>query len=135
MTLKFTPPKKSARYALFVENGNDPERGSFKTFNDLGAAKASYHFAHYGYPNAKILENVEGEWYVLHDIKDVHSYKELPWVKEVQGDWSYRTASYGANDHRAKPMTREEYAEWRLAVEREKNASNIRVSSNLRSTV
>jgi len=134
MTLKFTPPKKSARYALFVENSNDPERGKFNTFDSLGAAKASYHFANYGFPNAKILENVDGEWYVLHDIQGVSSYKELPWVKAVEGHWSYHSNSYGAPDHRAKPMNREEYAEWRLAVEREKVARN-RVTSNLRTSL
>jgi hypothetical protein len=111
MTLKFNPPKESGRYGLYVEGGR-----TMKLFDALSSAKLSYHFNNYGFPNAKILENVDGQWYVLHDIKDVHSYGDLPWVKEVQRGYYSSYAKY----KKAVPMTREEYAEWRVAVERER---------------
>jgi hypothetical protein len=113
MTLKFNPPKHLGRYALFVEYGDD--RGKLYQHDDLGSAKNSYH-AHGHHNNAKILENVGGQWYVLFDIPKGTDYKDLPWVKEVTiGGWySNRTG------HRARPMTRDEYAEWRIQVERER---------------
>ena len=116
-TLKFNPPKTVARYALFVDHGNG--QGFFKTYNDLGIAKVAHSHRNYGGRYAaKILENVEGQWYVLHDIKAGTTYENLPWVKETQG--GYWT---GYNKRKkAIPMTRDEYAEWRVAVERERIA-------------
>ena len=113
MSLKFTPPKQVAKYALFVDKGDG--RGHFKVYNDLGYAKSSYH--HWGKRAAKILENVDGEWYVLFDIPKGTEYKNLPWVKETESRYYY---SRGQKTPRAVPMTREEYAEWRIKVEYEK---------------
>lgn len=125
MTLKFTPPKTVAKYALFTET---PVSGktTFKSYDDLGSAKNAYH-AKYGV-NAKILESVDGEWYVLHNIPTGTRYENLPWVKEVESGWrtDYRKTK------RAKPMSREEYAEWRLSVERERVAKQNIVVSNMR---
>lgn len=118
MTLKFTPPKATGRYALFVDYGND--RGLFKTFDELGSAKLSWRH-HASYDAAKILELVEGEWFTLFDIPAKTEYANLPWVKDVNQSWRahYRTTK------RAVPMTRDEYAEWRLAVERERVQSKL----------
>lgn len=115
MTLKFNPPKQVARYALWLSNAS--AKYTFRTYNTLGDAKNAYHFRGYR-QDAKILENVDGQWYVLHDIPAGTPRNELPWYKEVQGGYysNYRTSK------KAVPMTREEYAEWRLAVERERIA-------------
>jgi hypothetical protein len=119
MTLKFVPPKLVARYALFVDHGN--ESGSFKVYHDLGHAKNAWH--HNGrYYNAKILEYVDGEWYVLFDVPK--GVENPPWYKEVTRGWRYDWSTYKT----ARPMTREEYAEWRLAVERERMSKELGVS-------
>jgi hypothetical protein len=115
MALKFVPPKEVNRYALFVDYGNG--RGSLKAYNNLGSAKGAWQSAqrhtHY---DSKILENVEGTWYVLYDIpKDVN---RAPWYKEVErGGWR---SSY--KQWVPKPMTRDEYADWRVKVEHERIA-------------
>lgn len=125
MSLKFVPPKESARYALFVENKNG--RGYFKVYNDLGSAKNAHRHRNWGTrDNAKILENVNGEWYVLHDIKAGTEYNDLPWVKEMDRYPWY--SSRNEKIHRAKPMTREEYADWRIAVERERIEKTFDIS-------
>lgn len=113
MSLKFNPPKQVARYALFVDHGEG--RGFFKTYDELGYAKIAV--GHHRSHDAKILENVEGDWYVLFDIPKGTDRNNLPWKKK-------RTSWYYRNEERkvAKPMTRDEYAEWRLAVERERIA-------------
>lgn len=113
MPLKFNPPKQAGRYALYVNYGN--ERAFFKTYDELGHAKLGLRH-HYNNRNAaKILENIEGEWYTLFDIPAGTTTQELPWMKK-------RTSWYWRNEERkvAKPMTRDEYAEWRLQVERER---------------
>lgn len=113
MTLKFVPPKATGRYALFADWGN--ERGFFKTFDLLSSAKLSYY--HNGRRSAsKILELVDGEWYVLYDIPANAQYNDLPWVKEITRGWQH---SWGTVK-KSVPMTRDEYAEWRVAVERER---------------
>jgi hypothetical protein len=116
MTLKFAPPKTVAKYALFTEQ-KDSGRTSFKSYDNLGSAKNAYH-AKYNV-DAKILESVDGEWFVLYDIPAKTDYNDLPWVREVPRSWRYKYSTV----KRAVPMTREEYAEWRLKVERENVAS------------
>lgn len=117
MSLRFVPPKQVARYALFIDHGNG--NGFFKTYNDVGHAKSAYRFRNWSGRNAaKILEMVDGEWYTLFDIPAGTDRSNLPWVKEVtRHDW------YTNRDQtrkKAVPMTREEYAEWRVKVERER---------------
>lgn len=116
MTLRFEPPKQVARYALFVDYDGSG-RGYFKTYNDLRHAKIAYRYHNYsGRYNAKILEMVAGEWYVLYDIKAGTELRDLPWYKEVNEGWrtGYRKTK------KAVPMTRDEYADWRVAVEHER---------------
>ena len=115
MSLKFNPPKQVARYALWLSKAS--AKYAFRTYTTLGDAKNAYHFRGHR-QDAKILENVDGQWYVLHDIPAGTEYKELPWVKKVQHGWR---SNYDIN-RKAVPMTRDEYAEWRLAVERERIA-------------
>lgn len=115
MTLKFNPPKHVAKYALFVDYGN--ERGKFFTYDQLGSAKnASYHKGYNS--DMKILENVDGDWYVLFEFNAGDTHR--PWEKEVTPSYysSYRNTRWTA-----VPMTRDEYAEWRIQVERERVAS------------
>jgi len=113
MSLRFVPPKQVARYALFVDHGNG--KGFFKPYNELGHAKLGYyhHGRHY---DSKILETVAGEWYTLFEIPAGTERSQLPWVGDVQQGWRNNWGRI----RRAVPMTREEYAEWRIRVERER---------------
>jgi len=119
MTLRFDPPRQVAKYALFVDHGNG--RGFFKPYDDLGSAKNAHRWHNYNNRNnAKILENVDGNWYTLHEVKAGTSQNDLPWYKEVDRYPWYSSRS--EKIRKAVPMTREEYAEWRVAVERERIA-------------
>jgi hypothetical protein len=116
MGLKFSPPKNVARYAYAVEY--ERSQTKFATFNDIGSAKLGLQANMNRYASdfkaAYLLENVEGQWYVLHTVNKDDEH--MPWQKEVEvGGWrsSYKT-------WRAVPMTREQYAEWRVQVERER---------------
>lgn len=118
MSLRFIPPRAVGRYAVFVDWGN--ENGFFKVYNNLGAAKgAARHHTRYNWDNvvknaAKILEMVDGEWYVLYDIpKDT---KDLPWYKEV---YNYHYLRGETRTMKAQPLTADEYAEFRVTVTRE----------------
>lgn len=122
MSLKFNPPKTAGRYALFVDYGN--ERGFFKTYDKVGHAKSAHTHHNYGVQNdAKILENVQGEWFTLYDIPKGTNRNDLPWKKK-RDSWYHRNSEYKV----AKSMTRDEYAEWRLAVERERIESKFDIS-------
>lgn len=112
MSLKFVPPKAATRYAIFV-NRNKPV---FKAYNNLGHAKLSWRHGARGRFDAKLLENIDGEWYVLFDIPKGTS--TAPWTKKTKRRWT----SYEFNV--AVPMSRDEYAEWRLKVERERVAES-----------
>lgn len=115
MALKFDPPKHLARYALFVDRGESygGSRYTFKPYDNLGHAKLGWHSrgTHF---DSKILENINGEWYTLFDIsKDAN---RAPWQKQVEaGGWRHPYKTW-----KAKPMTRDEYANWRIKVEHEK---------------
>jgi len=122
MPLKFNPPKQVARYAVYIEDAAPKKR--FRVYSNLGSAKNAYHHS-YTRKDAMILENVNGEWYVLYTIPAGTMYKDLPWVKEVATRWY----SYGPGTAvRAVPMTREEYAEWRIKVERERIENKFDIS-------
>jgi hypothetical protein len=111
MTLKVIPPKAAGRYALLVQY-KDNRAAFFKTYDDLGSAKNVFHHKTWGFEKAHILENVEGDWYALHTMLPTDEHK--PWESE-SSSWSYSYMRW-----RAKPMTRDEYAKWRVAVERER---------------
>lgn len=117
MSLRFVPPSMYARYAVFIDHGNG--RGFFRTYDHLGSAKAAYRIhSGFGYRRrvtspAKLLEMVEGSWYVLYDIPEGSTM--LPW-QEDKGDRGY----YYRGGIQTVQMTREQYAEWRLTVERER---------------
>lgn len=112
MTLKVVPPKAVGRYALLIEK---PNSTFFKTYDELGHAKNAFHHKRYGFTKAFILENVEGDWYALHTM--LPNQEHLPWEKETQSRGYYRS---GYTIWRGVPMTRDEYAKWRVAVERER---------------
>ena len=116
MTLKFTPPKLANRYALFVEHDND--RGTFKVYKDLGSVKNAWYHSAGRYNASKILELVDGDWYVLYDIPKGTERRDTPWYQETTRYDYYGRGNTTAK--RAKSMTRDEYADWRVKVEREK---------------
>jgi len=119
MTLKFTPPKDlTRRYAIYI-----PRRNRFIQYLTLGNAKTGFYAHGWGsgsdactYGPGKILELVDGEWYTLFDIPTSVVRDKLPWRKDVK-TYSWHKSS----TNRAVQMTREEYADWRLAVFREQN--------------
>ncbi len=131
MTLKFTPPQSQRYlYATFVDTQYGP---SFRVHSNLGAAKQSLYYQtglNWAYGSAKetkwdgkVLRNIEGEWYVLHDVPAGTKRDELPWIKEVT------RYSYGGEPRKTKkavPLDREEYADWRIAVDRERRAEELR---------
>lgn len=108
--LKFTPPPTVSRYALYHD-------GELKTYNHLGSAKNAYRHL-YNPQNVKILERVGDQWFILYDVPDGRLHTdEVPWVKKVD---IYRYGRYESDFPRAIPMTRDEYADWRVKVELER---------------
>lgn len=93
---------------------------------------------------AFILENVKGNWYVLYDIPAGLTKNELPWVKEFITDNRWNTTQLVSDFNKSEyykdirdkeperfrtffknvPMSRDEYIEWRLAVELESRGIN-----------
>jgi hypothetical protein len=109
MTLRFDPPPNQAmRYALWVDQTDQYFNGPvFRTYRRLGDAKNGYHSV-WGDKAAKILENVNGAWYVLFDIPKGTKPADVPWRRMVH--------TYYGERNKAVPMTRDEYAAFRLAV-------------------
>lgn len=138
MTLHFVPPKdKTLRFALSTAQVYTSEslsevlnsRPTFRQYVTLGAAKLAYHHRYGGSrgginAEARILELIDGEWYTLFVIRPHTPYEKLPWVTKVHDYYSSRTYP------RAKGMSREAYAEFRLAVERESIARRSPVAVN-----
>lgn len=141
MTLKFVPPKeqKLPRYASYGG-------GVMKTHTEVGHAKQSLgHRSTYrgdGEPGQHyysrpvlwhegfILELVDGEWFTLYHVEEGTNDEDLPWKKESWVDhrygWSrqFVKPTYRPEDYSRQvvsvPMSRDEYAAWRVAVELEK---------------
>lgn len=140
MALRFTPPKNEnlPRYASYGA-------GQMKTHREIGPAKQSLlhrtsyidnsdetvpyyrrpRLSHEGF----ILENVDGEWYTLYHVEEGTSLEDLPWKRERWVHRSYgwtrfEEPTYKPEDYRYEKasysMSRDQYAEWRLAVELEK---------------
>jgi len=141
LTLKFIPPKEEAQsFPRYASYGS----GQLKTHGTLSGARNSLHnrTAPYGWSwkdDAKwkqgfILENVEGEWYVLYHVEEGATRDSLPWMKKVwkhkQYGWKYdHDPSSNSSFHKAEnyeveyvatAMSKDEYAAWRVAVERER---------------
>lgn len=125
---------------MFVDHDNG--RGFFKTYDNVGSAKVAFrHQNHMSWRQkpqyaGKILEMIDGEWFVLYDIPK--NSDRLPWEKEVES-YSY-DRGYGRTEKnwRSVPMTRDEYGEFRARVERERlnlfiadEASAVRKESTL----
>jgi len=125
MSLKFTPPKEqSFKYGVWVEG-----RG-FAVKSNLGNAKLSayaktgvrsYSESQLSTRRIIITEQIHGDWFVLFDVPAGTAYKDLPWIK-------MKRKLYW-NSHGEQPvavsMTREEYAEWRVAVELERRGIEV----------
>jgi hypothetical protein len=147
MSLKFVvPPEEKTvnRYGVWVEGYG------FAVRRQLGAAKqTAYNRAGiYGYywgskrdeqqTNNRIVitELVDGEWYVLFDVPKGTKFKDLPWVKNTgpkRWDWQANRFVVREEDaeFKAVPMTRDEYAEWRVAVDREQRNERTEVPPNI----
>lgn len=131
MTLRFNPPKPIGRYALYIERScGDPH---FKVFSSLGDLKNSFNHQVMEYTgktrvNSKVLENVDGDWYVLYDVPADTKNDELPWMKtsyrvHKYGYWQTVSTSDDPNAYKmvkSAPMTKDEYADWRVRVELER---------------
>lgn len=154
--LKFVPPKeeqKAYRYASYAG-------GEMKLHGGVGFAKNSLNNRMWTRvdtdevvrqdfqgkdvyktklvtKHAFLLENVEGEWFVLYEIKPGSTKDELPWMKEYYFSyyrWSVLTPYVRESKYyspkiesgeyptmfRATKMTTDEYVAWRLAVELER---------------
>lgn len=156
MSLKFVPPKseekKFPRYATYVHGAD------MKTHSAIGPAKNSLNNRMWTYREsdqtrkdyagrdvpvrekvtrpAFLLEMVDGEYYVLHEVKEGSKFEDLPWVKEyLVGSWHNKPYTDYEKDnkyyqdkiadgsyrivHKAVPLTTDEYVNFRLAVARE----------------
>lgn len=136
MTLKFNPPKPIGRYALYIEHSHgDPH---FKVFSSLGDLKNSFNYQVMSYSgetraNSKILENINGDWYVLYDVPVSTKNDELPWMQTSYrvykyGYWQTVSSSDDPNAHKvvkSAPMTKDEYADWRVRVELERRGLSL----------
>ena len=132
--LKFVPPKEEAqtfpRYASYGA-------GQLKTHGTLAGARNSlnnrtapgYWRKGDGWKQGFILENIEGEWYVLYHVEEGAKDEDLPWMHKrwvhKQYGWKYyEPPAIRADDYKveyySRPMTTDEYVTWRLAVERER---------------
>lgn len=157
--LKFVPPKEEAKklpkYASYVVGSGMKLHGrlgdaknSFSkrgwTWEDTGKTEEVYGCTR---PvrrrvtlHSFILENVDGEWFVLYEIPAGTKADELPWMKEYYADYqhgyysglytdSMKNSSYCQKkladgtakiEKRPYPMTTDEYVAWRIAVELER---------------
>lgn len=155
MSLAFVPPKEETkslpRYASYVVGSG------MKVHGRLVDAKNSWrnrgwHYVQTGElvetfgrmrPETKhvtkhafILENVNGSWFVLYEIKPGLTEEELPWMKEYLYDgWSWRPYSDYMRENkyyqekladgsyrikkRPTSMSTDEYVAWRIQVELE----------------
>jgi hypothetical protein len=140
--LKFTPPvgrkKDLPKYMSYVPGGIDCVA---RLHHAIGDAKNSvrnrawqYRGGEPAFKESYILEMVEGEWFVLYYIPDGTTESTLPWKTEVTYA-SYRRnpdyVSYTETPNEStfvrdektvmvtRPMTADEYADWRVAVDRE----------------
>ena len=164
LSLKFTPPKEEAgnlpKYASYVVNDGMKvhhrtvdaknswrNRGWTRQIDPNQPKKEGYNgIMRDNYRNvtrhAFILQNVDGEWFVLYEIKPGLTEQELPWYKEYikpvgstwdRNGWLYTDKERNSEYYqkalaegsyklykKATPMTREEYAEWRVSVDRER---------------
>lgn len=136
--LKFIPPKEEAQsFPRYASYGT----GSLKTHRTLSGARNSLnnrtadwnwkHKADATWKQGFILENVEGEWYVLYHVEEGATFEQLPWVhkrwRHKQYGWTYYeqpTFTPDPENYRveyfSRAMTTDEYVAWRLQVERER---------------
>lgn len=112
MTLQFDPPIQAGRYALAYGN-------TMRVFNDLARAKIAWwplvqHRNGYRPTESFILENVEGKWFKLYEIPA--GSLTPPWHRRP---FPNDSPSFSWNRVKAIPMTKDEYAAWRIQVDRE----------------
>lgn len=114
--LRYIPPPNAARYALAREN-------YFKTYNTVSAAKLGvYHlrWPRNGTDSTYILERVRDAWFVLYEVTSGMDKADYPWKAAAR-----TTLHYLRDTNKAVPMSADDYATWRLAVERELTFGNL----------
>jgi hypothetical protein len=121
--LRFTPPPNAARYAV--------ARGKhFKTYDAIASAKRAVHGL-YWYGNSSnptyILERVRDAWFVLYEVL---SPKHPPWRKVVPAHTIYGYGEkHDVGEHYvAVPMSADDYAAWRLEVEKELSIGSVQTT-------
>lgn len=134
MTLKFTPPPAAVPdFALFVFR--DERNGTLRQYHDLGRAKIAWHDHCGGYGKALILQRIDGEYYILHEIPAGTTREQLPWYHSVTKHGRYVPSTHDFEPDTVvferKPLGREEYADWRLKVYREQLAEAERKRRNI----
>jgi hypothetical protein len=129
MSLKFVPPtSQNWKYGVWVDGHG------FRVKSNLGAAKQSAYAKAGIYDISSttdvtrnrvvITEQVDGEWYTLFDVPAGTPCSEIPWRKQVPTRrYNYDRRVYeDSTKAKSVSMTREEYAEWRIKVDRERQA-------------
>lgn len=142
--LKFVPPKedekKVPRYASYG-------KGQMKLHSSVGHAKQSLAnrvtylddsdkgLAYYNrkrlWHECFILELVDGEWFTLYHVEEGTEPNNLPWMKQYwtvlrwNGSKYWEKPTYYPDeeirtDYESRPMTKDEYADWRVRVELER---------------
>lgn len=140
--LRFSPPKeKEKKIPRYASYGG----GLMKTHTSIGAAKQSlsnrvsyvdnsdrsipYYSRQTKWHEGFILEMVYGEWFILYHVPERTALDDLPWKKDVWVNKTYGWTQFYEPSHdpdrytrfrKAYPMTRDEYADWRVRVERER---------------
>lgn len=150
MSLKFVPPPvrtlQFPKYATYI-----PHLAEMKSHTYMSAVKnrinyqchrrealpgqeeVPYYQRKYRsfYKEVFILENVDGEWYVLYHVPEGTEEDDLPWKKD---SWvnpnsyyygrRFEKPTYKPEDWKhekvSRPMDTEEYVQWRLKVELER---------------
>lgn len=150
MSLKFVPPPVRTlnfpRYATYI-----PHLAEMKSHTNMSAVKnrinyqchkrealpgqegVPYYQRKYRsfYKEVFVLENVDGEWFVLYHVPEGTEEDDLPWKKDA---WRHKEyTSWGRQFHEptfrpenyvkervSRPMDTEEYVKWRIQVELEK---------------
>jgi hypothetical protein len=146
MMLKFIPPMVNVldkgitvpRYASYVVG---EYRHRMKVHSRLGDAKLSIYnravnYSSGEYRESYILELVDGVWYVLYEVPAGTLHEDLPWLYDhvtirfeeinftaeelaARRPWDTRTTkrvTVRDVSRKSRPMTKDEYANWRVRV-------------------
>lgn len=140
--LQFTFPagdRRDPKYVSYVPSGYitmKPHSYVSAAKNSIHNRAGSYNHSKCGmvYKEAYVLERVEGRWFILYAIPENTLWSDLPWMidkvttsynrnpkyisyRETPDEPSYIVSE--TTDRVAAPMSMDEYAAWRISVDRE----------------